>query len=97
MRLPPSAGQISKFVLEISYSLKDASASRLMAPALPEEIPVQQTLWRLWIPEDYRVLWYDRVFSAVAFGRCQQILQRLAVGQPSQVKFNLSGQGTNAG
>jgi hypothetical protein len=91
----PSAGQISKFVLEISYSLKGVSASKLMAPALPEEIPVQQTLWRLWIPEDYRVLWHDRVFSAVAFGRCQQILQRLAVGQPSQVKFNLSGQGRN--
>ena len=95
VRLPPSAGQISKFVLEISYSLEGVSASKLMAPVLPKEIPVQQTLWRLWIPEDHHVLWHDRVFSAVAFGRCQQILQRLAVGQPSQVKFNLSGQGRN--
>ncbi|MBL7184919.1 MAG: hypothetical protein ISS70_01225, partial [Phycisphaerae bacterium] len=95
VRLPPSAGQISKFVLEISYALKDVSASKLMAPALPQEIPVQQTLWRLWIPEDHHVLWHDRVFSAVASSRCQQILQTLAANQPSQVKFNLSGQGKN--
>ncbi|MHC4116138.1 MAG: hypothetical protein ACYSWO_01395 [Planctomycetota bacterium] len=95
VRLPPSAGQVSKFVLEISYGLKDVSASKLMAPALPQEIPVQQTLWRLWIPKDYHVLWHDRVFSSIESHRCQYILQRLAVNQPSQVKFNLSGQGRN--
>ena len=95
VRLPPSAGQTSKFVLEISYGLKDVSASKLMAPALPQEIPVQQTLWRLWIPEDHHVLWHNRVFSAVESGRCQNILQRLAANQPSQVKFNLTGQGKN--
>jgi hypothetical protein len=95
VRLPPSAGQISKFTLEISYGLKDVSAWKLTAPTLPEDIPVQQTLWRLWIPKDYHVLWHDRVFSAVASSRCMGILQRLAVNQPSQVKFNLSGQGRN--
>ncbi len=93
VRLPPSAGQVSKFVLEISYGLKGVSASKLIAPKLPDEIPVQQTLWRLWIPEDHHVLWHGRVFSQVESGRCQYVLQRLSDGQPGQVKFNLSGQG----
>lgn len=93
VRLPPSAGQVSKFVLEISYGLKNVSASKLIAPALLEEIPVQQTLWRLWIPEDHYVLWHGRVFSKVDSGRCQYVLQRLSQDQPGQVKFNLTGQG----
>jgi hypothetical protein len=93
VRLPPSAGQISRFVLEISYGLKDVSASNLVAPALPEEIPVQQTLWRLWIPEDYYLLWHDRVFSRLASTRCRYVLQRLGANQPSQVEFKLPAQG----
>ncbi|GAJ06683.1 unnamed protein product, partial [marine sediment metagenome] len=69
VRLPPSAGQVSKFVLEISYGLKDVSARNLVAPALPKDIPVQQTLWRLWIPEDYSFLGYDRVFARLEPGQ----------------------------
>ncbi len=93
VRLPPSAGQISRFVLEISCGLKDVSASNLVAPALPEEIPVQQTLWRLWIPEDYYLLRYNRVFSRLAPRHCQYMLQRLGRSQPSQLEFKLPGQG----
>jgi len=87
VRLPPSAGQVSRFVLEISYGLKGASASKLIAPALPEEVPVQQTLWRLWIPQDYYFLGYDRVFSRLSPYQCQKMLQT------SEVAFKLTGQG----
>jgi hypothetical protein len=93
IRLPPSAGQVSRFTLEISYGLKAAKASGLQSPALPEKIPVQQTLWRLWIPEDYYLLGYDRVFSRIEPGRSQGMLRTLAAGQGSQVSFKLSGQG----
>jgi hypothetical protein len=80
-------------VLEISYGLKGASASRLIAPALPEEVPVQQTLWRLWIPQDYYFLGYDRVFSRLGSYQCQNMLQMLGRNQPSQIAFRLPGQG----
>ncbi|TKJ39502.1 MAG: hypothetical protein CEE38_01885 [Planctomycetes bacterium B3_Pla] len=95
VRLPPSAGQVSRFVLEISYGLKNVSASNLAAPALPEEIPIQQTLWRLWIPKDYYLLWHERVFSAISPGWCHNILQRLSKDQPIQAEFKLPGQGKN--
>ena len=93
VRLPPSAGQVSRFVLEISYGLKGASASKLIAPALPEEVPVQQTLWRLWIPQDYYFLGHDRVFSRLSSHQCRNMLQMLGRNQPSQIAFRLPGQG----
>lgn len=93
VRLPPSAGQVSKFVLEISYGLKNAKASALLAPTLPEEIPTQQTLWRLWLPQDDRVIGYDRTFSLLSNTQGQNMLNILAQKQPHQVTFKLPGQG----
>ncbi|MCK4291737.1 MAG: hypothetical protein KAY65_00965 [Planctomycetes bacterium] len=93
VRLPPSAGQVSKFVLEISYGLKDVSARNLVAPALPRDIPVQQTLWRLWIPEDYSFLGYDRVFARLEPGQGLEMLRTLRQAQGASVDFKLSGQG----
>ena len=93
VRLPPSAGQVSTFVLEISYGLKEVSASNLVAPALPEPVPVQQTLWRLWIPSDYELLWHNRLFSRLSSYRAQNFLQRLNSEQPGRVTFKLPGQG----
>ena len=93
VRLPPSAGQVSRFVLEVSCSVKDVSASRLIAPAVPQEIPTQQTLWRLWIPEDYHVLGYDRTFSRLSSHQCSGMLDTLRKNQPSPVAFKLPGQG----
>ncbi len=93
IRLPPSAGQVSKFVLEISYGLKDVSASNLVAPALPKDIPVQQTLWRLWIPEDYSFLGYDRVFARLQPRQGRSMMETLQRNQPSGVAFKLAGQG----
>ena len=93
VRLPPSAGQVSKFVLEISYGLKDVSARNLVAPALPKDIPVQQTLWRLWIPEDYSFLGYDRVFARLEPGQGLEMLRNLRQAQGASVDFKLSGQG----
>ena len=47
------------------------------------------------VPEAEKAGMVHEVFSSVASNRCQSILQKLATGQPSQVKFNLSGQGRN--
>jgi hypothetical protein len=91
--LPPSAGQVSRFVLEISYNLKNVSASRLVVPLLTKEIPVQQTLWRVWIPDDYCLLGHDRLFSRLTSYRSQSMLEMLRKKQPSQVAFKLPGQG----
>jgi hypothetical protein len=93
VRLPPSAGQVSRFVLEVAYGLKGAKASRLKAPALSPDIPVQQTLWRLWIPDDYLVLGHDRVFSMGHLGQADGLINRLARKQSATVGFKLSGQG----
>jgi hypothetical protein len=84
VRLPPSAGQVSRFVVEISYGLRKASASSLTVPALPKEIPVQQTLWRLWIPQDYYLLGHSRVFSRVQAYQSRNLLESLRSNQPSQ-------------
>jgi hypothetical protein len=95
VRLPPSAGQVSNFVLEVSYGLKGVSSSNLAAPTLPEAIPVQQTLWRLWIPNDYDLLWHNRLFSRVSSSQAYTFLQGLNENQPKRVTFKLAGQGRN--
>ena len=63
VRLPPSAGQVSKIVLETTYGLQKASSKELPAPRLPEGVPVQRTWWRLWVPNDHQLLTYDRNFE----------------------------------
>ncbi len=93
VRLPPSAGQVSKFVLEISYGLRKARASALRAPALPEQIPVQQTLWRLWAPKEWYFLGHSRLFSRLEPGQSQNMLRTLAGQHGGQVAFKLPGQG----
>ena len=95
VRLPPSAGQITKAVLEISYGLDKASASHLAAPILNKSspIPVQQTLWRLFVPAEDYVLRYDRTFSPLPPGQGQQTLKELALGQPCSLDFKLERQG----
>ncbi len=98
IHLPPSAGQVSKFVLEISYGLEKARASKLIAPTLSKEIPVLQTLWRVWIPEDYYYLGHSKVFSQIDAGKSQNFLYTLLREQygPSnipQTGFKLTGQG----
>lgn len=94
VRLPPSAGQVSRFILEISYGLKGALASRLAAPVLPDQVPVQQTLWRLWIPEGYYFLGYNKVFSQIEDSRSRSILRSTLRPRSGPVDFKLSGQGT---
>jgi hypothetical protein len=89
VRLPPSAGQVTNFVLEISYGLEDAKASQLAAPMLDEEIPVQQTLWRLWIPRDYLLLKHSKTFSKLYHGQAENMLSRMQ----RPVTFKLAGQG----
>ena len=81
VRLPPSAGQVSKFMLEISYGLKNARASKLIAPMLSKEIPVQQTLWRIWIPDGYYYLGHSRLFSQISNSQSQNMLNSLMAEQ----------------
>ena len=93
IRLPHSAGKVSRFVLEISYGLESAKASSLTAPELPKEIPVQQTLWRVSLAKDYYVLHIDRSFAPLQSVQVQNLLRRLGTNQPSSVSFTLSPQG----
>ncbi len=93
VRLPPSAGQVARFVLEIACGLKNVSASKLTAPSLSSDIPTQQTLWRLWLPGDYLVLAHDRVFAKVHPTRTNSMIAAIARNQPIQVNLKLSGQG----
>ena len=74
IRLPPSAGQVSKVVLEATYGLEDASTKELSAPNLPEGVPVQRTWWRLWAPEDHQLLNYDRNFERPHYAKDLQAI-----------------------
>jgi hypothetical protein len=93
VRLPPSAGQVARFVLEIACGLKDVSASSLTAPSLSQDIPTQQTIWRLWLPADYVVLAHDRVFAQVTARRAGNMIGMIGQNQPVPVHLKLSGQG----
>jgi hypothetical protein len=93
IRLPPSAGQVAKFVVEVAYGLKKASASSLAAPTLPADIPVQQTLWRLWIPDGVIFLGHSRAFSRIPDYQIYNMINTLQSGQTRPVSFKLAGQG----
>jgi len=92
VRLPPSAGQVTKLVLELRYGLTGATAWRLSAPKLPDDIPIQQTLWRVRIPSEDHLLWFSSVFSRIAGGTAQ--LRALAAGYPGTIQFQFARQGT---
>ena len=93
VRLPLTAGAVSKIVLDVSYGLDKASASALTAPALGSDLPVQQTLWRLYVPAEDYVLAHDRTFSLLGEGQGNYLVSTLAAGQPAGVAFKLPAQG----
>ena len=93
VRLPPSAGQASKVVIEVSYSLSGVKASGLQAPSLPGDVPVQQTLWRIWLPEENAVLAFDRTFARLSSRRAKDMLHNIARNQPTQITFKLPAEG----
>ena len=92
VRLPPTAGQVAKCVLEFRYGLDKADPFTLAAPQLPDGVPVQQTLWRLYVPAEDYLLWFDEAFARVPDGDGQ--LDRLAAGYPAGVSFKFDRQGT---
>jgi hypothetical protein len=75
--------------------LKKASVSNLGLAKLPQEIPVQQTLWRLWVPQDYYLLGHDRVFARLDPSGTREMLQTLRRKQPTQITFKLPSQGSS--
>ena len=93
VRMAPTAGQVTQVVLDIRYFMEDASAGELAVPTLPQDVAYQLTLWRLWVPRDDYVLGHDRVFTPLDQYQAEELLQRLAVGQPAPVEFALAGQG----
>lgn len=93
VRMPPSAGQVSRVVLEISYGMDNAQASDLAGPELPKDIPVQQTVWRLWVPREDYVIGHDRTFARVSSQGSQDLLESLATGQAVKPSFKLAPQG----
>ena len=50
VRLPQSGGQAAHAVFEISYGIEKPAADATTAIILPENLPVQQTIWRLVAP-----------------------------------------------
>ena len=93
VRLPLSAGQVTRIVLEVSYSLDAATAATPVAPKLPDDVPVQQTLWRLWVPDDLTVLAFDRDFARLTAHQADRMVRTLGAGQPGDVTFKLAPQG----
>jgi len=91
IRLPPSAGQVTKLVLELRYGMNVGRSGALSAPKLPDGIPVQQTFWRLIIPSEDRILWFDRAFARLRSGPEQ--VRQMAQGYPSKVQLRLAHQG----
>ena len=85
VRLPPSAGQVTRLVLEIGYGQEDASAGELAVPSLPDEVRVQQTLWRVWLPADDHVLGYDRIFTQLPGHQAEVLLGRFDDEVPRDV------------
>ena len=95
VRLPHSAGQVAKLVLELTYGLDEASSSRLPAPALHQDVPVQRSFWRLWIPKDHSLLTYDRDFALERGGHSTyDLIRTLGTGHPlvGVQKFATQGQ-----
>ena len=85
VRLPPSAGQVSKVVLETTYGLDEASPGKLPVPQLPVGVPVQRTWWRLWVPEDHQLLGYDRDFERPQYGdSLEKVFQQTGSGHAFQ-------------
>jgi hypothetical protein len=94
IRLPPSAGQFAKLVLELRYGMNVGRAGSLESPTLPDGIPVQQTFWRLIIPSEDLLLWFDNAFARLE-GQGQGISQvgQMAEGYPSQVGLHFGREG----
>lgn len=91
VRMPPSAGQETKVTLEISYRVNNAKASDLAAPQLPASVPVTQTLWRLWAPDQKLLLGYDHVFTPV--NDAGSLLAQMGRGYSCPPQFKLPAQG----
>jgi len=91
IRLPPSAGQFTKLVLELRYGMKAGRAGVMESPTLPDGIPVQQTFWRLIIPSEDLLVWFDSAFASLGQGASQ--VNRMAQGYPSQVELHFTRQG----
>ncbi len=90
VRLPPSAGQVSRLVLELRYNMKPGGDA-LAPPALPEDIPVQQTLWRVRMPVEKLLLDHNPAYTRMKYGAAGQ-LRSLASGYPSEVGFKFAHQ-----
>jgi hypothetical protein len=90
VRLPATAGQVSKSTLQISYGLDSASAGSLAAPSLAG-VQVRQTIWRLWLPQGDRVLNLDRNFTRLGTRQADELL-RNSLGD-SGATWTYAGQG----
>jgi len=95
VQLPHSAGQVARTVLEITYGLDAAAGAinrKLPAPSLPDDVPVQRTFWRVYTPEDYVVLGYDRNFAMAETYSVESLFDRVATGHQRNLgKFPSQG------
>ncbi|MDD4890727.1 MAG: hypothetical protein PHU85_12455 [Phycisphaerae bacterium] len=91
--LPPTAGQASRVVLEVTYGVDHASPGQLVAPTLPDKVPFQRTVWRVWLPEESRLLRVDRSAQRLEVDEADRLIRTLGADFPCTVAFKLPGQG----
>ncbi len=94
VRLPHSAGQVAKHVLEVTYGLEGVSGltRELPAPVLPDDVPVQRTFWLLWVPVESRLVAFDRDFAREQVGGMESLFNYVAAGHPQHLsKFPTQG------
>jgi len=95
VQLPHSAGQVARIVLEITYGLDADSGAinmKLPAPSLPDDVPVQRTFWRVYVPDDHVVLGYDRNFAVGGDKNTDRLFDRVATGHQRRLgKFPAQG------
>jgi len=93
VRLPSSAGEVSKIALEINYSLEGVKPSALMAPWVDESIPVQQTLWRVYLPQDELVLSADSGFEELTSWQTEVMVSDIGAGYGGTVRLKQATEG----
>jgi len=93
VRLPTSAGNVTHLVLEVTYGVEGAWATSLPAPTLPDGVPVQKTIWQIWVPHESILLGYDHDFSRdYSVSSAEQIFNNVADGHPRNIsKFAAQG------
>ncbi|MCK5113771.1 MAG: hypothetical protein KAR11_03305 [Phycisphaerae bacterium] len=93
VRLPSSGGEVSKVTLQVNYSMSDVKSLELAAPRVDESVPVQQTLWRVYLPQQQLVLSTDSDFSALTEYQTDKMVSDVAGAYGGKFKLQQPTEG----